>query len=1326
MNTVAFEGFGAGYLGNETSRGVALAPQAMTDTLVDNGPNPATTAQSFTLTDTITSPGSIYVPTGTLTLEYFNGTTNVVVPTTGGTLSNGTATLTVAAGALSAGTYNLFVVYSGDTYHQTQNSSTVSQVVNSSQATTTTTLTDNGPNPSAVNQPVSFTVSVTGTSSINGETVQIEDASNSNAVVASGVLSYSGSTGTAIISISSLTVGAHNLFAVYAGDSNNQSSLSNQVTQTVNNTLIVLTTQQTNSGIIINFNQPVNPNTVTEYAATVNTSGASSATGGIAVSLTNGGSPVLGSLVFSNSNATVYFIKTGVGATGLLPTGTNTLSLLSGTSGFQTPGGVALTGTYQTSYTVSSTSTPVVSVPDFARGPGEVDATGFPFASGLPVGITNGSGLTTATVTMTYNPADFNVSAVTTPLTGYSISGLTINNTSGTVTFTVSGGAALASGAATLADIQYTIPTNAVYGAKEALRLTVTSNIAVLADDAVHVVAYAGDVNAGGGSGSTLSQAAVTAQDASVALGDASASAGGIDNAFSKYVQADPKILAFGDTIGASAVVNAQDASNIINEASRASGSETQLPFTPTGVTPVAEAGNDPELFFSNYSVLAGQTVTIAVNMTVTETSGLNFQSADINFTYNSALLTNPSNIRVGGLDSGYLVSSNTQTAGQIYIGLATSNNILANGTTGTIALIDLTVASNATIGQSSPLVLVPMLGEAPTEVNGNPSNVSPYPTGMTNQSINGVVTVTNATANLAFQATTSVSAGAQFTVPVNLTATTPFNFQSMDLNIVYNSSVLTLVGTPTLGTLSSGYLISTNTSTAGQAYVGKATSNNMLAAGTTGSVALFTFNVASNATGSTYLAITTTLGGAPTEIDGGMVTLSPAPTTATNVTGVDGVVNIVIQPDQPPFDSLPVASALPSVLFNPAALPGLRTAAANKEVFSGANGDAIKVTDSDYQPTGPAETTTVTLTGSLVSSGAVGTLTSTASGAATLSGNGTTTLTISGSPTDITNTLNGLIYQPGPGYYGTTTLTVSTDDNGNSGYGGPLIDTRSTAVNVVGLFISEVMLGTNTPNSSQYVEIFSTSPSYTIPANVYLIGVNGNDDNAINDYAGQLTDTFNLGGDTTGSNGYLAFLEKGNSYVGSTVSAGLVDTNAGSGVGFGTGSTSSSFSGTSTVHKGVANSGADDYGNSTDLQQGSITYLLLQTTTSQYVTPTVGQIIDTGANGTSGIPNGVPGGPEYNSWNVLDGVGILRNQVGTYGPDTRTRPSRSRLRGIPTEPRSAVPTWYRPAAGPRRTSAALARTRASRRPTGWPACRRARGRAPSLGRTARSSPGSR
>ena len=94
---------------------------------------------------------------------------------------------------------------------------------------TTTTLTDNGPNPSTVGQAVSFVVTVTPTVP-DGETVTLEDASNGNAVVGTGTLTG----GTVTISVSTLTAGTHNLFAVYGGDANYAASQSAQVAQVVN------------------------------------------------------------------------------------------------------------------------------------------------------------------------------------------------------------------------------------------------------------------------------------------------------------------------------------------------------------------------------------------------------------------------------------------------------------------------------------------------------------------------------------------------------------------------------------------------------------------------------------------------------------------------------------------------------------------------------------------------------------------------------------------------------------------------------------------------------------------------------------------------------------------------------------------------------------------------------------------------------------------------------------------------------------------------------------------------------------------------------------
>src|SRR5262249_40536142 len=94
---------------------------------------------------------------------------------------------------------------------------------------TTTSVTDNGPNPSSSGQAVSFLVSVSGNPT-NGESVNLEDASNGNAVVGTGTLTG----GSVTITVSTLPAGVHNIFAVYAGDTTLAGSQSTQVAQTVN------------------------------------------------------------------------------------------------------------------------------------------------------------------------------------------------------------------------------------------------------------------------------------------------------------------------------------------------------------------------------------------------------------------------------------------------------------------------------------------------------------------------------------------------------------------------------------------------------------------------------------------------------------------------------------------------------------------------------------------------------------------------------------------------------------------------------------------------------------------------------------------------------------------------------------------------------------------------------------------------------------------------------------------------------------------------------------------------------------------------------------
>lgn len=64
--------------------------------------------------------------------------------------------------------------------------------------------------------------------------------------------------------------------------------------------------------------------------------------------------------------------------------------------------------------------------------------------------------------------------------------------------------------------------------------------------------------------------------------------------------------------------------------------------------------------------------------------------------------------------------------------------------------------------------------------------------------------------------------------------------------------------------------------------------------------------------------------------------------------------------------------------------------------------------------------------------------------------GNGTASMTFTGTLTAINTALNGLVYRPVMGYTGPDQLTITTNDQGNTGTGGPLRDSDTVAITVV------------------------------------------------------------------------------------------------------------------------------------------------------------------------------------------------------------------------------------------------------------------------------------
>jgi hypothetical protein len=178
-------------------------------------PNPSVVSAAVVLSATATSTGT---PTGMVT--YYDGTT---VLGTAYVTGSGVASFTTYQ--LAVGTHSLSAQYAGDPSNESATSNTVTDIVQ--QATSLTTLASSNAT-TTVGLPVTFTATVV---SLNGPaptgSVQFTDGTT-----VLGTVNLTGS-GTAALTLSSLAPGSHKIVANYSGDTNNASSVSSTLTETI-------------------------------------------------------------------------------------------------------------------------------------------------------------------------------------------------------------------------------------------------------------------------------------------------------------------------------------------------------------------------------------------------------------------------------------------------------------------------------------------------------------------------------------------------------------------------------------------------------------------------------------------------------------------------------------------------------------------------------------------------------------------------------------------------------------------------------------------------------------------------------------------------------------------------------------------------------------------------------------------------------------------------------------------------------------------------------------------------------------------------------------
>ena len=369
----------------------------------------------------------------------------------------------------------------------------------------------------------------------------------------------------------------------------------------VNETLCVERTQAIPSGFVVHFNRPIEGSVLNLYDTQAGVYGPSDFTvTGAAVG------PIAGSLVLEDAATAVTFVQTG----GPLAADTYTLVLRSAANAFQDTAGHLLDGDadevdggdYVTAVVVPATTARRISVPDFTRGPGqEVDVPATD--SGIPLTISEGSGILSVDFTVEYDPSLLTVTGVSGAADLPSDWSLACNlGTPGRVPVSVYGPTPLGSGPVRLAGIEAHVPSEAPCGSAAVLGLDGVQinggTVSGVADGGIQVVAYFGDVT-----GNYDYSGLDAAYAARVAVG--------LDSGFAAYRVKDPVLL--GDVTG-DGKVSGLDAGLIARKT--VGLSVPQIPDLPGVLPPMVNTGPDPLLTIpDDLRAHPGETVSVPVSL---------------------------------------------------------------------------------------------------------------------------------------------------------------------------------------------------------------------------------------------------------------------------------------------------------------------------------------------------------------------------------------------------------------------------------------------------------------------------------------------------------------------------------------------------------------------------------------------------------------------------------------------------------------------------------------------------------------------------------------
>lgn len=209
--------------GVSTSAAVALqingSGGTASTTALTATPNPAAPGAPATFTASVSGAGG--TPTGTVIFK--DGATTI------GTVTlNGSGQAALVTNSLSSGTHSITAVYGGDATFAASTSPAIVFQVNpgGSAGTATATTLATSANPSVSGQPVTFTAAVAASVGSPTGTVTFKD---SGRIIGTAALAG----GSAMLTVSSLTVGSHAITASYGGDSTFAASVSGPLAQSI-------------------------------------------------------------------------------------------------------------------------------------------------------------------------------------------------------------------------------------------------------------------------------------------------------------------------------------------------------------------------------------------------------------------------------------------------------------------------------------------------------------------------------------------------------------------------------------------------------------------------------------------------------------------------------------------------------------------------------------------------------------------------------------------------------------------------------------------------------------------------------------------------------------------------------------------------------------------------------------------------------------------------------------------------------------------------------------------------------------------------------------